>query len=247
MSTSGPGDRVASARDVAIYFREDCRTLRDSLQLEMVIAQYFLQIRDVLSTEGVPVGDPVGAGVVAELEREGDALSHAILRGLADLGAGETARRAGDAAERLNKRTTGLPRQFADVAKARALAAWRTRAGGFEGEYVLFADFEHPRGARHAIALFVEPRKGGVVKHIGLLGPMSDLDPDEPFHPERLELVAISQGGALMHEVLERSFGPLAAESDDYRVLIAAARARSMVLGAATNKSEGLSDGGLRR
>lgn len=51
-SASGPGDRVASARDVAIYFREDCRTLCDSLQLEMVVAQYCLRIRDVVTTAG---------------------------------------------------------------------------------------------------------------------------------------------------------------------------------------------------
>ena len=62
---------------MAIYFREDCRTLRDSLQLEMVVAQYCLQIRDVRTTAGVPVGDAVGVGVVAELEGHGDPLSHA--------------------------------------------------------------------------------------------------------------------------------------------------------------------------
>jgi hypothetical protein len=41
--------------------------------------------------------------------------------------------------------------------------------------------------------------------------------------------MAISCGGALMHEVLERSYGPLAAGSDDFRVLIALARACSMI------------------
>jgi hypothetical protein len=71
---------------VAIYFREDCRTLRDSLQLEMVVAQYCLRIRDLLTTARMPVGDVVGAGVVAELEREADPLSHAILRGVAHVG-----------------------------------------------------------------------------------------------------------------------------------------------------------------
>src|SRR5204863_1848057 len=80
-SASGPSDRIASSRDVAIYFREDCRTLQDSLQLEMVVAQYLLRIRDVRSSAGVPVGDAVGAGIVAELEGHGDPLSHAILRG----------------------------------------------------------------------------------------------------------------------------------------------------------------------
>src|SRR4051794_25145335 len=87
-SSSGP-DHIASTRDVAIYFREDCRTLRDSLQLEMVAAQYLIRMRDVQTSQGVPVGDAATAGVLAELEGHGDPLSHAILRGLAYLGAGE--------------------------------------------------------------------------------------------------------------------------------------------------------------
>jgi hypothetical protein len=214
---------------VAIYLREDCRALRDSLQLEMVVAQYCLRIRDVVSTAGVPAGDVVGAGVVAELEREGDPLSHAILRAMAHLGVGETAKRSAEAVERLTERAIGGSRQFADVGKARALAAWRTHAS-LDGEYALFGEFEHPGGPRHTVALYVDPLHGGVVRHIGLLGGVSDLDPDDPFHPNALEAVQLSSAGALMREVLARSYGPLAAESDDYRVLIAAARAGSMVL-----------------
>src|SRR4051794_856821 len=38
-SAAGPGDRIANATAVAGYFREDCRPLSDSLQLEMVVAQ----------------------------------------------------------------------------------------------------------------------------------------------------------------------------------------------------------------
>src|SRR5207244_4857933 len=147
-SASGPGERVASARDVAIYFREDCRTLHDSLQLEMVVAQYCLQIRDVVTTAGVPVGDVVGIGVIAELEGHGDPLSHAILRGVAHLGLGETGARSAEAAARLTERVIGLPQQFADVGKSRAVGAWRTRAG-LGDEFVFFAEFEHQRGARH--------------------------------------------------------------------------------------------------
>ena len=227
-SASGPGDRIASARDVAIYFREDCRTLRDSLQLEMVVAQYYLRIRDVRTTGGVPVGDVVGGSVVAELEREADSLSHAILRGLAHLGAGEAAKRSAEAVTRLTEQAIGLPQQFADVCKASALGAWRTRASGLDSEYALFADFEHPHGPRHAIALFVEPRGRGIVKHIGLLGAMSELDPGEPFHPKALEPVAISHAAVLIRDLLEHSYGPLAADTDDFRVLIASARARTL-------------------
>jgi hypothetical protein len=237
MSASGPVDRRASTRDVAIYFREDCRTLRDSLQLEMVVAQYCLRMRDVVTAAGVGVGDLLGVAVVGELEHEGDPLSHAILRGLAHLGIGETAKQSAHAASRLAEREVGLPEQFADVGKARARGAYRTSTEP-TGEYVLFADLEHPSGRGHSVALFVEPRGGGVVKHIGLLGPMSDLEPDAPFHPQALETVDDASAGTLMSEVLERAHGPQAAETDDFRVLIAAARARSMVLTARAGSAE---------
>jgi hypothetical protein len=214
---------------VAIYFREDCRTLGDSLQLEMVVAQYCLQMRDVVTTGGVPVGEAVGIGVVAELEGHGDALSHAILRGLAHIAHGHIATRASEAAARLRDRIVGLPSEFADVGRAQAVGAWRTDEGAFDGEFVFFADFEHPRGRGHAIALFVEPRGGGTVKHIGLLGPTSELDQPGPFHPNAMETLAIPAAGELMREVLERSYGPSASDTDDYRVLIALARARAVV------------------
>ena len=228
-SSSGSGDRIASAREVAGYFREDCRALRDSLQLEMVVAQYDLRMRGVRSPEGIPVGDAMSAGVAAQLERHGDPLSHAILRGIGYLGTGQTAKRGADAAARLDDLGVGLPPAFADVAEARALSAWRATEGGRAGEYALFVDFEHPLGARHSLALFVEPRHGGVVKHIGLMSAMSALDPNDPFHPSKLDAFATTAAGVLLQELLDRTFGPLLAGTDDYRVLIAAARARSMV------------------
>src|SRR3954464_7309596 len=108
-SASGPGDRIASSGDIAIYFREDCRPLADSLQLEMVVAQYDLRLRDTATAQGVPVGDAVSAGVIVELEQHCDELSHAILRALAHLGTGERATRSAAAAERLADRGIGLP------------------------------------------------------------------------------------------------------------------------------------------
>jgi hypothetical protein len=219
---------IASAREVATYFREDCRALRDSLQLEMVVAEYHVRMQGVLTPERVPVGDAASAGVIAELERHGDPLSHAILRGLDYLGTGETARRSAAAVARLAERRVELPREFADVADPRPLGAWRATGGGYEGEYALFVDFEHRLGARHSLALFVEPRGGGVLKHIGLMKPMSDLDPGDPFHPSALDTLEIAAAGARLREVIDRSLGSCLAEVDDYRVLIAAARARSM-------------------
>jgi hypothetical protein len=109
------------------------------------------------------------------------------------------------------------------------VGAWRTCAG-LDDEAALFAEFDYPGGARHTIALFVDPRGGGAAKHIGLLGAMNELDPGGPFDPRALETIDISPAGVLVRDALEASYGPLAAATHDYRVLIAAARARSMVL-----------------
>lgn len=226
-SASGPKDRIASSRDIAIYFREDCRGLRDSLQLEMVVAQYYLRIAGVQTTDGVPAGNAVGPSVVAELEHEGDELSHAILRGLAHLGAGAMAKRSVVAARHLVERGIGLPQQFADVGEARATGAWRY-AGEVDAECVLLAEFEHPSGPRHAVAMYVEPRGLGIVKHLGLIGPVTEFDPDDPFHPSALEELDIPAAGALMRDVLERG-RERPVVRDDFRALIAAARARSML------------------
>ena len=60
------------------------------------------------------------------------------------------------------------------------------------------------------------------------MGPMSELDGDDPLHPSGLETVDSATAGALLHSLLDRSFGRSLVASNDYRVLIAAARARSM-------------------
>ena len=227
-SSSGSGDRIVSDRQIARFFRDDSRPLRDSLQLEMVAAQYHVRLQHVVSREGVPVGEAASAGVVAELERHGDPLSHAILRALAHVGTGHTATRSAEAVGRLAERGIGLPLEFADVAEARAIAAWRDTAGAFEGEYSLFLDFEHPLGRRHGIAIFVEPRNGGVVKHMGLITAISDFGPHDPVDASRLETLDIAAAAALLHDVLDRTFGTRLAGVDDFRVLIAATRARSL-------------------
>jgi hypothetical protein len=223
-SASGP-DHVASARDVAIYFREDCRTLRDSLQLEMVVAQYDIRMAEVETPQGIPVGDAVSAGVVAELERHRDPLSHVILRGLEYLGRGATAERSAEAAARLSEAGVELPGKFSDVGCARPVAAWRE---GEEDEYALFVDFEFPLGARHSLGMFVEPRHGGVVKHVGLMHPMSDLGPDDRFHPTAMDALELTDAAAILHKVLDRTYARTIDLEGDYRVLIAIARARLM-------------------
>lgn len=226
-SASGPGDRIAAASDVAIYLREDCRTLRDSLQLEMVAAQYCLQIRDVRTPTGVPVGEVVAAEMVIALEGERDPLSYAILRALAHVGLGDLAKRSGEAAARI--RDVGRLRQFADVGKVVPTGAWRA-TDAVPGEETLIAEFEHERGRRHTVAVFVEPRRGGMAKHLGLLGPAHDVvEPGCMLHPDAMESLEIPVAGERLREVLERVHGSRCAATDDFRALIAAARARSML------------------
>jgi hypothetical protein len=227
-SASGPGDRIASATEIAGFFREDCRGLDDSLQLEMVVAQYELRMRSVRSSQGAAVGDELAAAVIDELEQQGSPLSHAILRGLAHLARGETARRSADAAARLAEADIGLPVKFGDVAGAQPTAAWRATEGAHTGEYVLFVEFEHSLGRRHTIAVFVEPRRGGTIKHIGLLDAMTAIEGDGPFDPRAMDALDYATAGALLSAALERTYGEDVADSDDYRVLIAAARARSL-------------------
>jgi hypothetical protein len=60
------------------------------------------------------------------------------------------------------------------------------------------------------------------------MNPMSDVDPDDPFHPSAMDSIEVAAAGALLREVLDRSFGAFRSDIDDFRVLIAAARARSM-------------------
>ena len=193
----------------------------------MVVAQYCLRMRDVRTPEGVAVGRAVALAVVAELEGHGDELSHAILRGLAHLATGETAARSAKAAERLAANGVGVPPEFSAVGKAEPIGAWRTCEGGHPGEYVLFAEFEHPRGPRHTIALFVQPRGAGTVKHLALLGPMDSNELEGPFHPDAMEPLEIPAAGELMRELLARTYGPPAAGTDEFRVLIAEARAQA--------------------
>jgi hypothetical protein len=217
--------QIASAREVAQLFRGDCRALHDSLQLEMVVAQYLLRLRDARTAQGVPVGDAIAAGVIDALARQPDRLSHAILRGISHLATGDSAERGAAAVADLADRGVELPPQFADVGKVRASGAWRTANGGLPGEYVLFAEFQHELGARHSLALFVEPRRGGVVKHIALLGAISEVDPHGAFHPSAMDELDVAEAGAVLREVLERSFGRELTRSDDFRVIVAAARA----------------------
>lgn len=213
------GDPVANSREISGFLRKDCRVLRDSLQLEMAVAQYELRLREVRTPEGIPIADAASAGVIADLERHADPLSHAILRAFAYLGGEETAQRSADAVARLAERGVGLTKKFGDVGAAAAVGAWRDTRGAHPGEYALFIDFEHPLGARHCLALFVEP--GGSVKHLGLIQPMSQLGLDG------LEVLEIAEASELLQQALARSVGAPHI-TGDFRALIAGARSRAM-------------------
>jgi GNAT superfamily N-acetyltransferase len=169
----------------------------------------------------VPVGDAATAGIIADLEAHGDALSHAILRALAHLATGDPATRSADAVARLAENGVGLPRQFRDVGEARAVAAWRDTAGAYAGECALFVEFEHPNGPGHTLALFVDR---DFVKHVGLLPPMEGLG----YPHDDLEELDLTEAGSLLRKVLDRTYPHELTDPDDFRILIGMARARSM-------------------
>jgi hypothetical protein len=224
-SASGPDDRIASAEAIARWFLDDCRAVDDTLQVEMVVAQYLVRMRDTCTPQGVPVGDALTASVIADLEQRRQPLAHVLLRALAHLATGDAATRAADAVARLAEQGVGLSQRFADVATARPLGAWREH--GDATEQALFAEFVHPLAGRaHSIALFV---RDGVARHIGLMPSAYQLDPGDPFHPDALEPLDLPEAGELIASALTRAYGRDWERSDDYRVVIAAARARTML------------------
>jgi hypothetical protein len=176
----------------------------------------------------VPVGDAVALRVIAELEHMGDALSHAILRGLAYMAPGLVGERSSEALARLSEKMPGIPQQFADVGKASLVRAWCGNNAEIAGEYILFARFEYPRSPEHGIALYVEQRNGDAVKHLGLVDAASEDDFADSLHPSAPESLDITSAGVLIGDALERTYGPEATETDDFRALIAAARRRSI-------------------
>lgn len=213
---------LAATRELAHCFLDDCRGATDALELELIVAQYLPRFNGGLELHGMEALE----ALLGELERRGDRISHAALRALWYLGTGDLQRLSADAAARLGERGVGLPLRLADVGLVRPTGAWRATRGGHRGEYVLFVEFEHPRGPTHSLAVFVEPRRGGVVKHLALLQPMNDLGDDNPFRPEVLENLELDVAGPLLRDVLVRTFGRGTAGTDDYRVLVAAARVR---------------------
>jgi hypothetical protein len=67
--------------------------------------------------------------------------------------------------------------------------------------------------------------------------PTSDLEPGDPFHPSALETLETPVAGAVLNLVIHRSFGDSLDGTDDYRVLIAAARGRSMTASLAATET----------
>ena len=220
--THEPGRVLAATRELAHCFIDDCRGAADALELELIVAQYLPRFNGGLELHGTGALE----ALLGELERRGDHVSHAALRALWYLGTGELQRLSADAAARLGERGVGLPLRLADVGLVRPTGAWRAPRGGNRGEYALFVEFEHPRAPTHSLAVLVDPRRGGLVKHLALLRPMDDLGDDGPFRPEALEKLDLGVARELMRDLLVRTFGRGTAGTDDYSVLIAAARAR---------------------
>jgi hypothetical protein len=219
---------VANAAEIAEFLRDDTRPLGRTIQLELVVAQYLIRLRDAVTPDAVPIGPAPLLGLIEELDRAGDGLSRAILETVAELTDGEPASKSREAAGRLAARGLQYPARFRAVGSARALEAWAIREAG---EACLAIEFEHADGARHAVMAFVvDPSRGGYAKHVAITASMWDLDDDAPFHPSRLEaapvdLVARELRAAL--DAADPASGRPASQGDDFRALIAAGRVRA--------------------
>jgi hypothetical protein len=221
---------VANASEIAEFLREDTRLLQRTMQLDLVVAQYLIRVRDAVTAEAVPVGPAPLLGLIEGLERAGDGLSRAILATIAELAVGEPAAKSREAAERLAARGLQPPGRFRAVGSAQALDAWVLRDAG---ESCLAIEFEHAGGARHAVLAFVvDQSRGGYAKHVAITGSMWDLDDEAPFHPGRIESspvesIALEMSAAL--DAVDPATGRPASQGGDFRALIAAARARAAI------------------
>jgi hypothetical protein len=216
---------VACATEIAAFLRDDTRQLGRTMQLELVVAQYLVRLRDAVTPAGEPLGPRPVLPLVEDIEAYGDGLSRAILATIADLADGDVAVAAADGAARLAERGLQYPARFRAVGSARALEAWTLRDGG---ESCLTIEFEHADRARHSVMAFVAPE--GHAKHVAFAGSAWDIDPEAPFHPDRLTPTPTRLAARAMATALsgaDPATGRPASESLGFWALIAQARVRS--------------------
>jgi hypothetical protein len=66
---------VANATEVAGFLREDTHLLHRTMQLDLVVAQYLVRLRDAVTAKGVPLGGVPLLELIVDLEEYADGLS----------------------------------------------------------------------------------------------------------------------------------------------------------------------------
>jgi hypothetical protein len=97
-----------------------------------------------------------------------------------------------------------------------------------EGESCLAIEFEHDDNARHAVLAFVA--REGYAKHVAVTGSVWDIIDDAPFRLEPAPPAAIASELRAALAATDPRTGRPASQGEDFRALIAAARARSAVV-----------------
>jgi hypothetical protein len=138
---------------------------------------------------GVVPSEEVEAAVlprfVEALEALGTRRALATLRALGAVGAPEHARRAAGAGDRLA--ATGLPEPpwATELGGARPTAAALMYEEAFDDGLSVMVEFTGPGVRTHTVAVYIDHNLGGLVKHVFLAGPLSEIRADFERAPGR--------------------------------------------------------------
>jgi hypothetical protein len=146
--------------------------------------------------EGV---EALSRGLVGELEDRCDIPALITLRGLAAVADPWLAQPSHAAAERVARTCRFLPSWADQIGCAEATRALALDDHDDSGEIGLLIEFEYPNGDRHAIATYIDPRLGGVAKHVFLLQAIDAI----PDPGKLLESMDLDDAKARMRAALE--------------------------------------------
>ena len=169
--------RIDPAVEAAAALATYCDAVDAAIHVERRISRFLPFWADQSGSFDLAGVDHLATGLVEELEGMDDTPAWIVLRGLASVADAWLADPARAAADRIEPRL--VPGWAGEIGKARAIGALEL-TGGEPGESGLLIESAYPSGDRHAIATYIDPRLGGIAKHIFLLQPI-DAAPDGPL------------------------------------------------------------------
>ena len=188
----------------------------NAIHLEWVVSRFLPSWGDMPTHYKTDV-----LAVIDELEATADDVALTVLRGLEALAGGAIAEASTAAAERLSAAGVTAPPWARQIGTAQAVAARVSRHEEDDSAGVMI-EYAYPDGARHALAAFIDGRRGGAVKFMGLTKPLGDacdngelpfatVDPAEAERMVRNALAITDQEHALLEgDPSMRELGALA-------------------------------------